>query len=57
MRKVTPNNLKKLYQIYPAFLFSDVDIRTGRRETEAEIRSMAADACIISNFSVWISTD
>ena len=39
MRKVTPNNLKKLYQIYPAS-FSDVDIRTGRRETEAEIRSM-----------------
>lgn len=39
MRKVTPNNLKKLYQIYPA-AFSDVDIRTGRLETEAEIRSL-----------------
>ena len=39
MRKVTPNNLKKLYQIYPA-AFSDVDIRNGRLETEAEIRSL-----------------
>ena len=39
MRKVTPNRLKKLYQIYPAS-FSDADIRTGRMETEAEIRSL-----------------
>lgn len=39
MRKVTPNNLKKLYQIYPAS-FADTDIRTGRMETEAEIRAL-----------------
>lgn len=39
MRKVTPGNLKKLYQIYPAS-FPDADIRTGRMETEAEIRSL-----------------
>ncbi|WP_050697915.1 [FeFe] hydrogenase H-cluster radical SAM maturase HydE [Anaeromassilibacillus senegalensis] len=39
MRKVTPNRLKKLYQIYPAS-FSEADIRAGRLETEAEIRAL-----------------
>ena len=39
MRKVTPNNLKKLLPNLSGVFF-DVDIRTGRRETEAEIRSM-----------------
>lgn len=38
MKKITPNSLQKLYQIYPAD-FPETDIPAGRREVEAEIRS------------------
>lgn len=39
MQKVTPERMKKLYQIYPAS-FDEMDIPTGRRRVEEEILSL-----------------
>ena len=36
MQKVTPNQVKRLYEIYPSHL-TDVSIRDGRRAVEEEI--------------------
>ncbi len=39
MQKITPNNLKRFYEIYPSTL-SDFSIEQGRKNIEKEIVEM-----------------
>ncbi|MEG1027585.1 MAG: [FeFe] hydrogenase H-cluster radical SAM maturase HydE, partial [Oscillospiraceae bacterium] len=36
MQKITPNNVKRLYEIYPSHL-NDITIEDGRKEVENQI--------------------